>query len=86
MRILIVSFYFTPDIGPARPLRASSLVKALQENNKVTSIDIITSMPNRYKSFKIEAENINIDGITTVKRLSLPSHKSDLWGQSREHS
>jgi hypothetical protein len=51
MRILLLSFYYPPDIGPG-PLRAQALVEALlhvAEHSDLSDlkIDIVTTLPNR---------------------------------------
>ena len=46
MRVLILSFYYPPDIGPGA-LRAKSLVDALMETgDKGLEIDVITAIFN----------------------------------------
>jgi glycosyltransferase involved in cell wall biosynthesis len=43
MKILIVSFYFEPEIGAA-PARISNLVRSLRENGE--QVDVLTCLPN----------------------------------------
>ena len=53
MRILVLSYYYPPDIGPGS-LRAKSIVDALlDEGPSNLKIDVITTKPNRYHSLKI---------------------------------
>ena len=69
MRILVLSFYYPPDIGPG-PLRAKSLVRALKRQDRTVIIDVMTTMPNRYRSVNIDAqefeENDKIGQINTL--------------------
>jgi len=82
MRILLLSLYYTPDIGPGA-LRADSIVKALNERDKNISIDVITSKPNRYSGLQnIEADSFNLYKNFSIKKISLPKHKNDMLSQS----
>jgi glycosyltransferase involved in cell wall biosynthesis len=47
------------------------------------TIDVITTMPNRYQSFSSGAQEIETQGIVSIRRMRLPSHQSDMAGQSR---
>lgn len=83
MNILIVSFYFTPDLS-AGSFRAAALVKALRELLPAGStIDVITTLPNRYSSYQSEAPaEEERDGVR-VHRISLPSHQSGIVDQAK---
>jgi len=83
MRILVLSFYYSPDIGPAA-LRAKSVVDALiNEDLTDIKIDVITSMPNRYHSLKIPALNYEKSNKVCINRVCLPSHKSGMFDQAK---
>ena len=83
MRILLLSFYFPPDIGPG-PLRAKSIVDALIEEGPTDlKIDVITTMPNRYHSLNISALKYEDSTKVSIKRISLPKHKSGMFDQAR---
>lgn len=87
MRILLLSFYYPPDIGPG-PLRAKSIVDALQavsERAGVTSlsIDVLTTLPNRYHSMTADALGFEQIGNVAIRRFALPAHHSGMADQSR---
>ncbi|MBF9022626.1 glycosyltransferase [Rhodobacterales bacterium FZCC0069] len=87
MRILLLSFYYPPDIGPG-PIRAKSIVDALRVVSDLSgaanlSIDVLTTMPNRYHSMTADALEVEAFGEVTIRRFRLPAHKSDMAGQSR---
>ena len=83
MKILILSFYFRPDLS-AGSFRASALVDAMLSIMPAgTSVDVITTAPNRYSTFTQEVAAFETAGPLTVRRIALPAHRSDLWGQSR---
>jgi len=82
MRILILSFYFPPDQTPGA-FRVNELVKALRkELSPESSIDVLTTMPNRYKSFLKPSKKIEKDGNLTVFRAEIPGHDSGFFDQS----
>lgn len=83
MHILILSFYFQPDLC-AGSFRATALVKTLAEKlGPADRVTVLTTMPNRYKSFQIETSSYEDWGNVQILRISLPSHKSGMFDQSR---
>lgn len=82
MRILVLTFYYQPDLC-AGSFRTTSLAKALkkrlQEND---TLDIITTMPNRYSSFCDNALEFEKDHNIKIYRINLGSHKSGFIDQS----
>lgn len=79
----MLSFYFRPDLS-AGSFRASTLVDSLLEILPAgSSIDVITAAPNRYSTFSQKVEPTEIAGPLRIRRIDLPPHRSDLWGQSR---
>jgi hypothetical protein len=82
MRILILSFYYSPDLC-AGSFRASALVKALLlQLDKGSVIDVMTTMPNRYSSFESSAEEYEEHPQLNIYRIPLPSHQSGMVDQS----
>jgi glycosyltransferase involved in cell wall biosynthesis len=82
MRLLILSFYFPPDLS-AGSFRAKALVDALLELSPDLELDVVTTAPNRYRTFARDAREEEADGRTSVKRIALPPHRSDMLGQAR---
>jgi glycosyltransferase involved in cell wall biosynthesis len=79
----VLSFYFRPDLS-AGSFRASSLVDSLLAKLPPgASIEVITTAPNRYYTFNREVPEVETLGAVTVRRIALPAHRSDLWGQIR---
>lgn len=80
-RILYLTFYFEPDLcaGSFRntPL-AYELAKQLEG---VAEIDVYTTMPNRYQSFKQKAKEVESKKNITIQRITIPSHKSGILDQ-----
>jgi hypothetical protein len=84
MRILVLSFYFYPDLS-AGSFRTTAFVEELKKYiNENDKIEIITTKPNRYGSFAQDAKEFekleeNID----INRIDLGSHKSGFLDQSK---
>jgi glycosyltransferase involved in cell wall biosynthesis len=82
MRILILSFYYEPDLS-AGSFRNTALVKALSE--KLTAdneIEVITTTPNRYQSFTPPKEKTEFQENVIVHRVPIHQHKSGLLDQA----
>ena len=79
MRILVLSFYFKPDLC-AGSFRTTALVEQLKKKAGV-EVDVITTMPNRYASFDAGANFEEADGNVRIRRIPLPSHKSGMLDQ-----
>ncbi len=83
MRLLLVSFYYPPDLC-AGSFRAGALVAALRERAPPgTQIDVVTTLPNRYQTFAAQAPELEAGSGLEVRRIRLPTHRSDMLGQAR---
>lgn len=82
MKILILSFYYPPDLNPGS-FRSDSLVKALRRQyNSDIHITVIASSPNRYRTHtpeEAEEESANADRLI---RLTVKPHQSGLFDQA----
>ena len=76
-RILYLSFYFEPDLC-AGSFRNSPLVHELANQAKAsnTQIELLTTLPNRYKSFEMGAKEVEEIDNLTIRRAQIPKHKS----------
>ena len=81
MRILVLSFYYKPDLC-AGSFRCTALIEELKKYSDC-EIEIITTLPNRYSSFSIDAQKLEKEGKTTIHRVALPSHKNGKIDQAR---
>lgn len=82
MRVLVLSFYYEPDLC-AGSFRSTALVKRLQDTfPEQTEFHVLTTLPNRYKSYRQKALSIEEQGNVTIYRFSLPSHKSGFLDQA----
>jgi glycosyltransferase involved in cell wall biosynthesis len=83
VRIGVLTFYYPPDLC-AGSFRAGALIDALRElAPSGTHIEVITTLPNRYQTFARESPELETSPGLTVRRIALPSHRSDMRGQSR---
>ena len=80
-KILYLSFYFEPDLC-AGSFRNSPLARELAKQvTGAATIDVITTVPNRYSSFSVEAQQEEHDGNLRICRILLPAHKSGFTDQ-----
>ena len=84
MNILILSFYYPPDLS-ACSFRASALVKALVKQNSNVSITVLTTQPNRYNELSGHVSELETLGGVTIHRASLPAHRSGVCDQVRAY-
>lgn len=82
MRILLLSFYYSPDLGPGA-LRAKSIVDSiLAVKDQDLQVDVLTTVPNRYNSFEMVAPLREQSGSVVINRVVLPKHKSGMADQA----
>jgi glycosyltransferase involved in cell wall biosynthesis len=83
LKILVLSFYYTPDLC-AGSFRAAALVEGLLNCLPPNSqIDVVTTSPNRYSSFSVDAPAIENHPGLHVRRIALPVHQSGMIDQSK---
>lgn len=80
LKVLVLSFYFEPDLC-AGSFRTTALVKALNAN-PIISMDVVSTLPNRYSSFTAEAPLFQESDNLKVHRVKLPSHNSGMIDQA----
>ncbi len=80
---MLLSFYFHPDLS-AGSFRTSALVSALlgalPENSQ---LEVITTQPNRYSSFSLEAPLLEKHSRLIIHRIPIFQHNSGMLDQSR---
>lgn len=82
MRLLFLTFYYEPDLC-AGSFRAGSLVKSLLGLiSDGDTIEVVTTLPNRYATYQVETSGIEQQGNLIIKRIKIPSHKSGFFDQS----
>ena len=82
-RILLLTFYYQPDLS-AGTFRTAALVEALlQAPLPGVKIDVITTQPHRYSSYRSLAPEHEADEQVTIRRIKLPSHQSGMIDQGK---
>lgn len=82
MNILILSFYYPPDLS-AGSFRTKALVNSLLQNaQKDVTITVLTTQPSRYDSYTPSASSIEICEGLTIKRIPVVSHSGGILGQA----
>jgi glycosyltransferase involved in cell wall biosynthesis len=79
VRILIVTFYYPPDLS-AGSFRVDAIVKALQSHPDL-KIDVVSTRPNRYGSFFAEAPRRETNDRLEISRIPVRKHKSGMFDQ-----
>lgn len=81
MRILILSFYYEPDLC-AGSFRCTALVNELLKKSVPNlEVDVITTLPNRYSSYSADALQFEQRDNLSIHRVKLPTHKSGMLDQ-----
>lgn len=82
MKILFLTFYFEPDLCAGSFRNTSLFNELIKQLNENDTIDVITTHPNRYKSYKAKAKDRELRGDKVViNRIKIPEHNSGLKGQ-----
>jgi glycosyltransferase involved in cell wall biosynthesis len=84
MKILVLSFYYEPDLS-AGSFRCTALVAALRARAPGAQIEVITTHPNRYHTFKQDAQDVESSSGLQIHRVRLPPHRNDIFGQTRAY-
>lgn len=83
MKILLLSFYYPPDLS-AGSFRMAALVEALLEClPQDVEIELLTTQPNRYASVSAYAPLKEHHGRLTIHRIPLSPHRGGFVDQSR---
>jgi len=83
MKILILSFYYSPDLCPGS-FRCTAFVEQLRHLVGPTDqIEVITTIPNRYATFNVQAPEVENQPQVTIRRIKLPHHQSGMVDQTK---
>jgi glycosyltransferase involved in cell wall biosynthesis len=87
MRILVLTFFYPPDLS-AGSFRSHAVVKSLCARPEISLsdsgvVEVLTTQPNRYKSFRRQALAVEDTGRLTVRRFAVPPHAGGLQDQAR---
>lgn len=79
-RILVLSYYFAPDLS-ACAFRSSALVEQLAKLYPDVQVDVITTYPSRYSSYKPKNEGAFHLPNVTITRISVPNLNTGFKGE-----
>ena len=83
MKILILSFYYPPDLS-AGSFRVIALVNALLGMlEKNIYVEVITTLPNRYFEYEVKVEPEQNSHFLKIHRIKVPGHNSAILDQAR---
>lgn len=80
MNLLIISFFYKPDLC-AGSFRTTALVESIEKKYPVAKIDVISTLPNRYKDFSEDCKKIEYNGNVTIYRADVSTRFSGILGQ-----
>jgi glycosyltransferase involved in cell wall biosynthesis len=81
VKILILTLYYEPDLS-AGSFRCTALVnKLLQKKVSGLNVEVITSLPNRYATYSVDALQYEKHDNIEIHRVALPTHKSGMLDQ-----
>lgn len=83
MRILCLCFYFEPDLSAGSFKNSALAVEIARQLPEGSQVDVITTWPNRYASFEIDAQEDERRHNMRILRIRLPAHQSGMADQSR---
>jgi hypothetical protein len=80
---VFLTFYFAPDLC-AGSFRNTPLARKLSELlSDEDCIDVLTTVPNRYRSYRTDYKNEEWLGNLHIKRIEIPAHSNNFPGQMR---
>ncbi|MEQ3237812.1 glycosyltransferase family 4 protein [Bacteroides cellulosilyticus] len=83
MKLLFLSFYFEPDLC-AGSFRNTPLFQEIKSRLGVNDfIHVITTQPNRYKTFKVSGKEEEFGENFVIDRITIPEHKGGMLDQAR---
>lgn len=81
MKILILSFYYEPDLC-AGSFRCTALVnELLLKQVPDLELEVVTTLPNRYATYSADALEYEQRDNLEIHRVALPTHKSGMLDQ-----
>lgn len=82
MKILVISAYYPPDLS-AGSFRTAALADVI---GKEDLVEVVTAKPHRYASHAVGAEDVEICGNVTIRRIAVPPHYGSMLSQIRSYS
>lgn len=80
-KILYLTFYFEPDLCAGSFRNTPLAYELVKLGEGLVHVDVITTLPNRYSSFEVEAQELEQKENLTVHRVKIPKHQSGMKDQ-----
>ena len=81
MKILFLSYSFEPDLGACAFRNSHLFHELLHHLGNEDRVDVITTAPNRYSSYSLEAPYKETGDNYTITRIHIPMHGNGMKGQ-----
>ena len=81
MKILVLTFYYKPDLS-AGSFRVTSIIESLIKKNKNIQLEVLTTIPNRYSNYKINAKSFESSDNLKIYRFKTIEHNSGFFKQA----
>lgn len=82
-KILFLTFYYSPDLSAGSFRNTSLSEKIIEMSNHNILLDVFTTQPNRYSSYKVDIDNIEKNNNLNITRIEIPKHTSGFIDQIR---
>lgn len=83
MKLLILSFYYPPDLC-AGSFRTHALIESLRKyQSHGLEVDLLTTQPNRYSDIAKRVDDSEDHDWLRIKRIDLPPHQSGMRDQAK---
>lgn len=83
MKILFLSYYFTPDLSAGSFRNSSLFTELLSQLDGNDYVHVITTIPNRYGSYSAECPQTESGANFRIDRLTVPKHTSGMVEQAK---
>lgn len=83
MKILFLTFYFHPDLCAGSFRNTSLFAGLLNQLTENDFIHVVTTAPNRYKTFQADCACIEKGENFQINRIQIPQHKSGFIDQAK---
>ena len=81
MKLLFISYYFEPDLSAGSFKNTALFKELLSQIAENDFIHVITTQPNRYKSFQCNVETVERGNNWQIDRIKTPKHSGSFFSQ-----
>ena len=85
MNVLLLTYYFAPDLSAGSFRNTPLAYELARQVGDLGSVHVVTTQPNRYQSFRAEADADEQHGNLRINRVSVPTHTSGFADQIRSY-